>query len=176
LIALAVLGSPACGLNVAGTGPVADGADATASSDAAGTADTGTTKADGALGCITCAGACVPDCNACASGKYDCHGVCVSGCDQCGGDFVVCLVCAGGGAMVRECSSSQPGGCLDGNYDHCPCSGDKDCPEGNQRCTSDSHGVCTACGEAQFSHNSCNQGCCCKSGSSTGRCTCSSCD
>jgi hypothetical protein len=185
-----------CGLDLHGSAPTGaeDGTDATVGEDAgAGEAGFRDPPADGSAAdvvpeidasnrgdaanapdsgsCITCAGACVQDCNACAVGKYNCRGRCVSSCDSCGDDFVVCLVCADGGPMVRDCSSTQPGGCLDGTYDHCPCAGDDECPEGNQRCTSDSKGVCTACGESQFNHDTCNQGCCCSSGSNTRRCT-----
>jgi hypothetical protein len=199
LVVLALSGASACGLALQGTSPPDDGndagVDATSSDDVAApsddaSVDRGVTPADGSSEAdvasspdsapdtgpcpVTCGGACVPDCNGCPSGGYNCHGTCVSGCDQCGGDFVVCLVCPGGGSRVRECTTAQSGGCLDGTYDHCPCSGDNDCPEGNQRC---SGGVCTACGESQFdnNHSKCNQGCCCKSGASVGRCTCTGC-
>lgn len=65
-----------------------------------------------------------------------------------------------------SCSAS----CLSGNYAHCPCQQDTDCPGGNMRC---SNNVCTSCGEPQFSHNRCNSGGnCCKTGPNVGQCSC----
>jgi hypothetical protein len=109
---------------------------------------------------------------------YLCGTNCVSDCSACNGgvDFVVCLVCADGGAgsMVAMCAAATPdAGCLTGNYAHCPCNNDSNCgpQNNNQRCSTGN--ICTACGEPGFSHMNCQtSGRCCKSGASYGRCSC----
>jgi hypothetical protein len=178
-----LLAASGCGLDLAGTsaptGNVgqdagAAGSDATApNADAAGgvAPQPQGSSAEAGSCLLMCGSTCVPNCNGCLSGNYECQGKCVTGCDQCGSQFVVCLVCAGGGPMTRICSSSDPSGCLGGAYDHCPCTGNNDCPEGNQRC-SEEHGVCAACGEQLFDGDECNNGGKCCEAPSLGLCTC----
>jgi hypothetical protein len=192
-VAIALLGLLGCGLPMQGTGdpePAGDGSDATApsapaatpSAPAVGEADAGIGPGaqsapdgggdGGACTGVMCGGQCAASCEGCAAGTYDCHGTCVPSCGQCNGgaDFVVCLVCAAGGPLARQCSAATSGGCLDGTYDHCPCVSDTNCSEGNQRCIGN---VCTACGEQTFGRTSCNQGsCCCSSGATLGQCSC----
>jgi hypothetical protein len=128
---------------------------------------------DGSPQDAACTGlACVP--TSCPSGQSYCPetGTCVPSCETgCGQHFVLCLVCPGGGPMVRVCDVFG-GLCTAGLYDHCPCtSGAGDCPPGggrsNQRC---SIGYCRSCGEPTTGGADCqNANECC---SSTGRCTC----
>jgi len=116
-----------------------------------------------------------PDGAACGTGKASCGSTCVSSCASCDGgtDFVTCLVCADGGPPVLVCAPADPNGfCLDGNYAHCRCQQDSDCPSGNQRCTNNE---CTACGEPLFdqNHTRCSMtGNCCKTGPNLGKCSC----
>jgi hypothetical protein len=110
---------------------------------------------------------------ACSTGMASCRSTCVSSCSSCNGgtDFVTCMVCANGGPPVLACAPADPSGfCLDGNYAHCPCQQDSDCPASNLRC---SNNQCTACGEPQFSHTRCNgNGNCCMTGANLGECSC----
>jgi hypothetical protein len=112
---------------------------------------------------------------ACTGTSASCGSACVSSCASCNGgtDFVTCMVCADGGPPVFVCGSADPNGfCLDGNYGHCPCQQDSDCPASNLRCTNNQ---CTACGEPLFnqSHTRCvTNGNCCKSGANLGKCSC----
>jgi hypothetical protein len=109
----------------------------------------------------------------CGTGMATCGSTCVSSCASCDGgpDFVTCMVCADGGPPVLVCAPASPNGfCLDGNYAHCPCQQDSDCPANDLRCTNN---VCTACGEPQFSHTRCNgNGNCCRTGANLGQCSC----
>lgn len=104
-----------------------------------------------------------------------CNQQCAPSCAACNGgsDFVTCMVCADGGPPVLVCGPADPNGfCLDGNYAHCGCMTDSDCPANNIRC---SNGQCTSCGEQAFdqAHTRCNTtGRCCKSGATLGQCTC----
>jgi len=116
-----------------------------------------------------------PDGAVCSTGMASCGSTCVSSCASCdgGADFVTCLVCADGGPPVQVCAPADPSGfCLDGNYAHCSCQQDSDCPAANQRCTNNE---CTACGEPLFdqNHTRCaTSGNCCKTGANLGKCTC----
>lgn len=114
-----------------------------------------------------------PDGSTCSMAT--CGSACVASCASCSGgaDFVTCLVCADGGPPVEVCGPADPNGfCLNGNYGHCSCQQDSDCPAGNQRCTNNQ---CTACGEPLFNqnHTRCSGGGnCCKTGANLGRCSC----
>ena len=166
------------------------GGDGSASSDATGSADaldaaqfdapqdagSGTdgpdaTGPDGSDGSSTTG----PDGAACGTGMATCGSTCVPSCASCDGgtDFVTCLVCADGGPPALVCAPANPSGfCLDGNYAHCRCQQDSDCPAANQRCTNNE---CTACGEPLFdqNHTRCNPtGNCCKTGANLGKCSC----
>jgi hypothetical protein len=114
-----------------------------------------------------------PDGAVCGTGMATCGSTCVSSCASCNGgtDFVTCLVCADGGPPAQVCAPANPNGfCLDGNYTHCPCMQDSDCPANNYRCTNNQ---CMACGEPQFNHMRCNMtGNCCTSGPNLGKCSC----
>jgi hypothetical protein len=116
-----------------------------------------------------------PDGAACSTGMATCGSTCVSSCASCNGgtDYVTCMVCADGGPPVLVCAPADPNGfCLDGNYAHCPCQQDTDCPASNQRCTNN---LCTACGEPLFNqnHTRCNgNGNCCKMAPNLGKCSC----
>jgi hypothetical protein len=81
------------------------------------------------------------------------------------------MVCADGGPPVRICGPANANAfCLDGNYAHCPCQLDTDCPGANMRC---SNNECTSCGEPAFSHMRCNgNGNCCRTGPTLGQCSC----
>jgi len=72
---------------------------------------------------------------------------------------------------VLQCEPANGGSsCLGGNYAHCPCQQDSDCPGGNMRCTNNQ---CTSCGEPNFGHNRCNSGGnCCRTGGTLGQCSC----
>jgi hypothetical protein len=128
--------------------------------DANGSDGSGMTGTDGAV---------------CSMGMATCGSTCVSSCASCNGgtDYVTCLVCADGGPRVEVCAPADPNGfCLDGNYAHCPCQQDSDCPAANQRCTNNQ---CAACGEPEFdqNHTRCNMnGNCCKTGANLGKCSC----
>ncbi len=104
-----------------------------------------------------------------------CGSACVASCASCKGgtDFVTCLVCADGGPPVQVCGPADSNGfCLNGNYGHCSCQQDSDCPAANQRCTNNQ---CAACGEPIFNqnHTRCSGGGnCCKTGASLGKCSC----
>jgi hypothetical protein len=139
------------------------GGDGAPSSDAAHDATSGDGGADATR----------PDGAACSAGMASCGSTCVSSCSSCNGgtDFVTCMVCANGGPPVLVCAPADPNGfCLDGNYAHCPCQQDSDCPASNLRC---SNNQCTACGEPQFSHTRCNgNGNCCMTGANLGKCSC----
>jgi hypothetical protein len=116
-----------------------------------------------------------PDAATCGTGMASCGSTCVSSCASCDGgkDYVTCLVCADGGPPALVCAPADPNGfCLDGNYAHCRCQRDSDCPVANQRCTNNE---CTACGEPLFdqNHTRCNMtGNCCKTGANLGKCSC----
>jgi hypothetical protein len=116
-----------------------------------------------------------PDGAVCGTGMASCGSTCVSSCASCNGgtDYVTCLVCADGGPPSQVCAAANPNGfCLDGNYAHCPCQQDSDCPAANQRCTNNQ---CTACGEPLFdqNHTRCaTSGNCCKTGANLGKCSC----
>jgi hypothetical protein len=200
ILRLMVITVTGCGLSAVGVGPNGAPADvpvpsptvaeAGAGSDAstAQTADAAVSSTPGPDGPVApppCAGVmcgsqCLPDCNSCASGMYACGATCLPSCAQCAGgaDFVVCLECANGGPMTRTCSSTGSGGCLGGNYAHCPCTQSSQCPESNQSCADDGNGqtVCTACGESNFHKGQCGPGqsggCCCGSGTNLGQCNC----
>jgi hypothetical protein len=115
------------------------------------------------------------DAAVCTGGTATCGSTCVASCASCNGgvDFVICMVCADGGPPVLVCGPADPNGfCLNGNYAHCPCQQDTECPPGNQRCTNNQ---CTACGEPLFNqnHSRCNSnGNCCKTGTNVGQCSC----
>jgi len=169
------------------------GGDGSASSDATGSADAldaaqfdapqdagsgndgadapGQDGSDGSDGSSTTG----PDGAACGTGMATCGSTCVPSCASCDGgtDFVTCLVCADGGPPALVCAPANPSGfCLDGNYAHCRCQQDSDCPAANQRCTNNE---CTACGEPLFdqNHTRCNPtGNCCKTGANLGKCSC----
>jgi hypothetical protein len=137
-----------------------DAGSGTDGADASGSDGSGTTGPDGA---------------ACSMGMATCGSTCVSSCASCDGgtDYVTCLVCADGGPPVQVCAPADPNGfCLDGNYAHCRCQQDSDCPAANQRCTNNE---CTACGEPLFdqNHTRCaSMGNCCKTGANLGKCSC----
>jgi hypothetical protein len=90
-----------------------------------------------------------------------------------GANVVTCLVCQDGGPPTVMCSpASSTGSCLSGQYSHCPCMQDSDCPGATERC---SNNQCTVCGEPLFNqaHTRCTSGGnCCKTGSTIGQCTC----
>jgi hypothetical protein len=165
VIAATALASTGCGLDFDRFAVVADGS----ASDATGSADAGHDgPAGGDSGGI--------DGATCTGGMATCGSTCVSDCSTCNGgkDYVTCMVCANdGGSPALMCSPADPNGfCLNGNYPHCSCQQDTDCPPGNQRCSTN---MCTACGEPLFNqaHTRCNSGGnCCKTGTSLGQCSC----
>jgi hypothetical protein len=158
------------------------GGDGSASSDASGSADAfdaapfdapqdAPSGSDGSDGSSMTG----PDGAVCGAGMASCGSTCVSSCASCDGGaaYVTCLVCADGGAPALVCAPADPNGfCLDGNYAHCRCQQDSDCPAANQRCTNNE---CTACGEPLFdqNHTRCaTSGNCCKTGTNLGKCSC----
>jgi hypothetical protein len=159
-------GDGAASSDASGPGDVVDaapfdaGQDVASGGDATGSDGSGMTGPDGAV---------------CGTGMATCGSTCVSSCASCNGgtDYVTCLVCADGGPPAQVCAPANPNGfCLDGNYAHCPCMQDSDCPAANQRCTNNQ---CTACGEPLFdqNHTRCaTNGNCCKTGPNLGKCSC----
>jgi len=135
------------------------GADAGSANDAG---DGGATDSGTDSGCngVLCGSTCQSDFSACTA----CNG---------GTDFVVCDVCADGGAPSLVCSpADQSAFCLNGMYSHCPCTIDSQCPDNTMRCTMNQ---CATCGEPLFdmNHNRCQMtGRCCKSGATVGKCAC----
>jgi hypothetical protein len=184
IASLAAMTAASCGLDTVGTGAPAipdEAGSPIVVPEAGGEAasDAQVLEASPCTG-VMCGSQCVADCTACAGALYECGGTCVADCKTCNGgtDFVVCLTCPGGGPMKRKCGPVGGGGCLGGQYDHCPCTKDSDCPSQNQRCSFfGGRTICAACGEPVFNvqHDGCNSGaqaCCCKSGARAGQCAC----
>jgi hypothetical protein len=131
-----------------------------------------------------CAASCPEQCGPFAStctGTYDtlCLGPssakCVSSCSSshCTGASDECNVCfptgdGGSGAPVKICSVQTTGMCATGNYPHCPCSSQTDCPGDKDVCDTTKH-ICVPCGETPAT-----QGLRCKCSDSGGSCTASS--
>jgi hypothetical protein len=178
-LASTALLSMGCGLDFdryEGGGDGSGAPDATSSGDASDAAQDVAPGSDGADATGSDgSGMTGPDGAVCGTSMASCGSTCVSTCASCNGgtDYVTCLVCADGGPPVQVCAPANSNGfCLDGNYAHCPCQQDSDCPAANQRCTNNQ---CAACGEPLFdqNHTRCNtSGNCCKMGANLGQCSC----